>query len=67
MNILTIFSNIFLCTTKILLGIILLLPKKLPLMFSFPLGLQIMIFFQFLSQKFLFYILFFYCVPGFFV
>ena len=59
MNVLTIFSNICLCTTKILFGIILLLPKELPLKFSFPLGLQIMIFFSvFVTKVFILYSIF---------
>ena len=62
MNVLTIFSNICLCTTKILFGIILLLPKELPLQFYFPLGLQIMIFFSvFVTKVFILYSIFLLC------
>ena len=62
MNVLTIFSNICLCTTKILFGIILLLPKELPLKFSFPLGLQIMIFFFSFCHKSFYFIFYFFIV-----
>ena len=62
MNILTIFSNICLCTTKIFFGIIFHLPIELPLIFSFPLGLQIMIFFFHFCHKHFYFIFFFFIV-----